>query len=73
MTSLPQTHQHTSPAQDGRRRTWPAVSGTPEASGSPKSRVRQSLPAVDPSMVYGCVDWYLYPDPKPTQGARRTS
>jgi hypothetical protein len=25
--------------------------------------VTASHPAVDPSSAYGCVDWYLYPDP----------
>ncbi len=71
MTSLPQTQQRTCPAREGRCRTWPAVSRTPEALGSPKGRARQSLPAVDPSMAYGCVDWFLYPDPKPTQETGR--
>jgi hypothetical protein len=23
--------------------------------------------AVDPSSAYGCVDWYIYPDPKSAQ------
>lgn len=22
-------------------------------------------PVVDPSTAYGCVDWFIYPDPKP--------
>jgi hypothetical protein len=25
--------------------------------------------AVDPSTAYGCVDWYLYPDPKVSSAA----
>jgi hypothetical protein len=59
MTSLPQTRQRDFPAQDSRRRTTPAA-GSPEGSGP--GRVRQTLPAVDPSKVFGCVDWFLYPD-----------
>jgi hypothetical protein len=59
MTSSPQTRQWTSPAQDGRRRTTPA---SVSAEGSAPARARQTLPAVDPSMVFGCVDWFLYPD-----------
>jgi hypothetical protein len=61
MTSLPQTHTWTLPAQDGRRRTPPAVT-MPEVSGPARGRARQALPAVDPSTVFGCVDWFLYPD-----------
>jgi hypothetical protein len=59
MTSLPQTRQRNFLAQDGRRRTTPATA-TPE--GSAPARVRQTLPAVDPSNAFGCVDWFLYPD-----------
>lgn len=63
MTSLPQTHQRTFTAQDSRRRTPPVLPGTPEASGSAAGvRARQGLPAIDPSTVFGCVDWFLYPD-----------
>ena len=29
----------------------------------------QHLAALDPSSAYGCVDWYLYPDPKPKHAA----
>jgi hypothetical protein len=65
MTSLPQTHQRTSPAQDSRRRTWPVASAPQEPPASPRGRARQSLPAVDPAQAFGCVDWFLYPDPKP--------
>jgi hypothetical protein len=59
MTSLPQTRQRNSPAQDGRCRTASAP-GSPE--GSAPARARQSLPAVDPCNAFGCVDWFLYPD-----------
>jgi hypothetical protein len=63
MTSLPQTRQRKLPAQDGCRRAWPATTATaPEFPGSVRARARQNLPAVDPSTVYGCVDWFLYPD-----------
>jgi len=63
MTSLPQTRQRNFPAQDSRRRTSPAVPGTTESSsGAACGRARQALPAVDPSMAFGCVDWFLYPD-----------
>jgi hypothetical protein len=69
MTSLPQTHPRTSPAQEGRRRTWPAndVAGAPESSGAARGRARQMLPAVEPSVAYGCVDWFLYPQAKPAR------
>ena len=59
MTSLPQTRQRKFPAQESRRRTTPAPGG-PE--GSAPARARQSLPAVDPSTAFGCVDWFLYPE-----------
>lgn len=64
MTSLPQMHQRTLTAQDSRRRSPPVVSSNPEAaSGSAGGgRARQTLPAVDPSNAFGCVDWFLYPD-----------
>jgi len=58
MTSLPQTRPRNFPAQESRRRTTPAP-GSPE--GSAPAPARQSLPAVDPSMAFGCVDWFLYP------------
>lgn len=61
MTSLPQTHQRSFSAQDGRRRTPPVVA-TPDSSGTASDRAREALPAVDPSSAYGCVDWFLYPD-----------
>jgi hypothetical protein len=59
MTSLPQTRQRNLPAQESRRRTTSAP-GTPE--GSAPAPARQSLPAVDPSTAFGCVDWFLYPE-----------
>lgn len=59
MTAIPQTHQRTLQAQEGRRRAAPA---NPEASGPAKDRARQALPAIDPSTAFGCVDWFLYPD-----------
>ncbi len=61
MTSLPQTHPRTVPAQEGHWRTPPAAA-MPEAGNPGRGRARQTLPAVDPSMAFGCVDWYLYPD-----------
>jgi hypothetical protein len=62
MASFPQTRQRSVKAQDGRRRTLPAVPGVTESSGEARARARQALPAVDPSSVFGCVDWFLYPD-----------
>ncbi len=59
MTSFPQTRQRDLLAEDSRRPITPAP-GDPE--GSAPGRVRQTLPAVDPSSVFGCVDWFLYPD-----------
>lgn len=61
MTSLPQTRPWTLPAQDGRRRTSPFAEST-EASSQARGRAREALPNVDPSMAFGCVDWFLYPD-----------
>jgi hypothetical protein len=74
MTSLPQTRQPAHPAQDNCR-TWPAgaMAGTAQTPDGARSRARQSLPAVDPSTAYGCVDWYLYPDAKPEPELRRIS
>lgn len=60
MTSSRQTRQRNFPAQESRRRTTTPVPGSPE--GSAAARARQSLPAVDPSTAFGCVDWFLYPD-----------
>jgi len=61
MTSLPQTRRRKFPAQESRRRTAP--NATPaSADGSGPGRAQQSPPAVDPSIVFGCVDWFLYPD-----------
>lgn len=68
MTSLPQTRQRSFPAQDSRRRTA-SVPATAEGSGNARGRARQAFPAVDPSMVFGCVDWFLYPDPPATRSA----
>jgi hypothetical protein len=57
MTSVPQTRQRIAAAQEGRRRAMPVA-----GEGSAPARARQSAPAVDPSTVFGCVDWFLYPD-----------
>jgi hypothetical protein len=59
MTSLPQTRQWTFTAEDGRHR---ATTASVSAEGSAPARARQALPAVDPSMAFGCVDWFLYPE-----------
>lgn len=61
MTSLPQTRQRAFTAQDSRRRTS-TVPGTGESSATVRERIKQALPAVDPSSAFGCVDWFLYPD-----------
>jgi hypothetical protein len=34
------------------------------ASKAARADAAQHLAALDPSSAYGCVDWYLYPDPK---------
>lgn len=65
MTSVPQTHPRIYPAVESRRRT----SSGADASGAAQGRARPVLPAVDPSMAFGCVDWFLYPD----QGAGRSA
>jgi hypothetical protein len=68
MTSLPQTRQRKFPAHESRRRTAP--NATPAGSeGSAFVRARQSAPAVDPSIAFGCVDWFLYPDQAVTGSA----
>jgi hypothetical protein len=60
MTSSPQARPRKGKAEDSRRRKAP---DSGKAEGSVTARVRQSFPAVDPSSVFGCVDWFLYPDP----------
>jgi hypothetical protein len=69
MTSLTQTR--TLPAQEGRRRT-PSLAAAPETNGPARGRARQALPAIDPSTVFGCVDWYLYPDQAVGRSAAET-
>ncbi len=64
MTSLPQTHRLAPQAQEGRR-TPPIAPPAPEVCAAGRGRSRQALPAVDPSTAFGCVDWFLYPDPQP--------
>jgi len=61
MTSSPQTRQRNIPAQESRRRTASNATSA-SADGSAAARARQSAPALDPSTVFGCVDWFLYPD-----------
>jgi hypothetical protein len=60
MTSSRQTRQRNFATQESRRRTPTPAPGSPE--GPAPARARQSLPAVDPSTAFGCVDWFLYPD-----------
>jgi len=64
MTAPPQTHQQISPGQDGSERSWPKgiFPVAPECSGGSRDRARPILPAVDASTVFGCVDWFLYPE-----------
>lgn len=71
MTALPQTRPSISPAEDSSSRSWPAdiVPAAAESSGA-RGRARQMLPALDPSTVFGCVDWFLYPQAKPRAGAQ---
>ena len=69
MTSLPQTHQRISPAQDNYRRR-PAA-GAADSAAESRGRARESLPAIDPSTAFGCVDWFLYPDAKLEPELRR--
>jgi len=61
MTSLPQTRQRALTAQESRGRTS-TVSVTAESSATVRERIKQALPAIDPSSAFGCVDWFLYPD-----------
>jgi hypothetical protein len=72
MTSLPQTQQRTFVIQDSRRRTPPAVPA-PGAAGASRNRLRQALPAIDPSKEFGCVDWFLYPDTAAAEPQARAS
>ena len=62
MTSLPQTQQRATAAFDLRRRTATSAPDTSQSAGAARGRGRQTLPAVDPSKEFGCVDWFLYPD-----------
>lgn len=57
--TLPQRGQRTLTAQDGRRRAAPP---TVPPDGPVTVRARMALPAVDPRSVFGCVDWFQYPD-----------
>lgn len=66
MTSSAQTRQWNFAAQDGRRSSTSASAG---AGGFVPARARQTLPAVDPSTVFGCVDWFLYPEQAPGRSA----
>jgi hypothetical protein len=61
MTSLPQTRPGTLPAQDARRRT-PATAMPADGFSPARGRARQPVPTIDPSTVFGCVDWFLYPE-----------
>ncbi|MGH8290955.1 MAG: hypothetical protein ACREV7_18400 [Steroidobacteraceae bacterium] len=71
MTALPQTQQRNGPAENSRGLAWPAdASPVAEAAVAGRGRSRQALPAVDPSQVFGCVDWFLYPEPELAAGAR---
>ncbi|HJS92562.1 MAG TPA: hypothetical protein VJ738_21520 [Steroidobacteraceae bacterium] len=72
MTALPQTRASISPVEDGsstRSRAADIVPAAAEASGA-RSRARQTLPALDPSTVFGCVDWFLYPEAEPRAAAQ---
>jgi hypothetical protein len=62
MTSLAQTQQHNGPAEDSRDLAW-RTSVSPAAHATARGD-RETLPAVDPSKVFGCVDWFLYPEPE---------
>ena len=62
MTSLPQTRQRALTAQESRGGRTSTVSVTAESSATVRERIKQALPAIDPSSAFGCVDWFLYPD-----------
>ncbi|HET9108541.1 MAG TPA: hypothetical protein VFN79_15275 [Steroidobacteraceae bacterium] len=62
MTPLPQTQNRAAAAFDVSRRTASSAPGTAQSAGTARDRLRQTLPAVDPSKEFGCVDWFLYPD-----------
>jgi hypothetical protein len=57
--TMPQT---LGPVRSGTR----APPETPEPPQRPPTleQIRQSAITVDPSEVFGCVDWFLYPNPE---------
>jgi hypothetical protein len=74
MTSLAQTQQRIGPAEDSRGLAWPAeVSPVAQGAAAGRGRTRQALLAVDPSKEFGCVDWFLYPQPELAARARSAS
>jgi hypothetical protein len=49
----------------GRRFARAVVPRIPEPPRRASVRaIRQTVPAVDPATVFGCVDWFLYPAPE---------
>jgi hypothetical protein len=68
MTAQPQTLPDHVPAQD----RWPAgiFPAAPDTSGGAPGSARQMLPALDASTVFGCVDWFLYPEADARAAAR---
>jgi hypothetical protein len=74
MTAPPQTHPPISPAQQGSERSRPHDSFPgAEACVGTRDRARQTLPAVDASTVFGCVDWFLYPEGRGVGGSSGVS
>jgi hypothetical protein len=71
MTSPPQRQQRNAPAENSRGLAWSAdASSLAEGAAGGRARARQALPAVDPAQVFGCVDWFLYPQPELASGTR---
>lgn len=51
---------------DSVRSRTPTPPETPEPPKRPPTleQIRQSALTVDPSNIFGCVDWFLYPNPE---------
>jgi hypothetical protein len=71
MTAQPQIHPDPAPAQDrSPAGIFPAAPAAADTSGGARGGLRQMPPALDASTVFGCVDWFLYPEAESRTAAR---
>ncbi|HTX04980.1 MAG TPA: hypothetical protein VMD06_04065 [Steroidobacteraceae bacterium] len=70
MTSPPQTQQRNAPGENSRGLACKDASALTEGATGGRPRGRLALPAIDPAQVFGCVDWFLYPEPELASAAR---